>query len=105
MLVETSVKKPLIVFVVFTILTLGGIISYNSLSLDLLPSIEMSVLTVQTIYPGAGSAEVETSVTRKIEDALSSLENLNTLMSTSMEIFSTAYLHKASLYKILIFAA
>jgi len=87
-LVETSVKKPLIIFVVFIVLTLGGIICYSSLNLNLLPGIEMPVLTVQTIYPGAGSAEVETSVTKKIEDALSSLENLHKLSSMSMESFS-----------------
>ena len=87
-MVETSVKKPLIILVVFIILTLGGIICYRSLNLNLLPSIEMPVLTVQTIYPGAGSAEVETSVTKKIEDALSSLENLHKISSMSMESYS-----------------
>ena len=87
-MIELSVKKPLIVLVVFTVLTLGGIICYNSLNLNLLPSIEMPVLIVQTVYPGAGSAEVETSVTKKIEDALSSLQNLHKLSSTSMERFS-----------------
>jgi len=87
-IVETSVKRPLLIVVVFTILTLGGIICYSSLNLNLLPSIEVPVLTVQTIYPGAGSAEVETSVTKKIEDALSSLENLNKISSISMESYS-----------------
>ena len=43
------------------------------------------MLTVQTIYPGAGASEVETSVTKKIEDALSTLENLKKISSTSME--------------------
>jgi len=47
------------------------------------------MLTVNTIYPGAGPAEVETSVTKKIEDALSSLENLNLITSLSMESFSS----------------
>jgi HAE1 family hydrophobic/amphiphilic exporter-1 len=88
MIVETSIKRPLLIVVIFTILTLGGIMSYNSLNLNLLPKIDLPVLLVQTIYPGAGSAEVETSVTRKIEDALSSLENLNQISSISMESFS-----------------
>ena len=88
-MIETSIKKPLIVLVVFTILTLGGIICYSSLSLSFLPGVDLPMLTVQTIYPGAGSAEVETSVTKKIEDALSSLENLNSISSISMEGFSS----------------
>ena len=84
-LVETSLKKPLLIAVVFIALTLGGIISYTQLNLNLLPKIEAPVITVQTIYPGAGASEVETSVTKKIEDALSTLENLRKITSTSME--------------------
>ena len=84
-IVETSIKKPLIIGVIFTLLTIGGIISYTNLNLNLMPKFEVPMLTVQTIYPGAGASEVETSVTKKIEDALSTLENLKKISSTSME--------------------
>lgn len=84
-IVETSIKKPLIIAVIFTLLTLGGLLSFNMLNLNLLPKFELPVLTVQTIYPGAGASEVETSVTKKIEDALSTVENLKKISSTSME--------------------
>jgi len=84
-IVETSIKKPLIIAVIFTLLTLGGLLSFNMLNLNLLPKFELQMLTVQTIYPGAGASEVETSVTKKIEDALSTLENLKKISSTSME--------------------
>src|ERR1035437_3133404 len=84
-IVETSIKKPLIIGVIFTLLTLGGLISFNQLNLNLLPKFEMPILTVQTVYPGAGASEVETTVTKKIEDALSTLENLKKISSTSME--------------------
>jgi len=84
-IVETSLKKPLLITVIFTVLTLGGFISYIQLNLNLLPKMEPPILTVQTIYPGAGASEVETSVTKKIEDALSSLENLKKISSTSLE--------------------
>ena len=87
-IVETSLKKPLLIAVVFIVLTLGGIISYTQLNLNLLPKLEAPVVTVQTIYPGAGASEVETSVTKKMEDALSSLENLKKITSTSMESVS-----------------
>jgi HAE1 family hydrophobic/amphiphilic exporter-1 len=88
-IVETSIKKPLIIAVIFTLLTLGGLLSFNMLNLNLLPKFELQMLTVQTIYPGAGASEVETSVTKKIEDALSTLENLKKISSTSMEGVST----------------
>jgi len=84
-IVETSIKKPLIIAVIFTLLTLGGLLSFNMLNLNLLPKFELPILTVQTIYPGAGASEVETSVTKKIEDALSTVENLKKISSTSME--------------------
>ncbi len=84
-IVETSIKKPLLILVVFTVLTLGGLISYNMLNLNLLPKFELPMLTIATVYPGAGASEVETSVTKKIEDALSTLENLKKISSTSKE--------------------
>ena len=84
-IVETSLKKPLLIAVVFVVLALGGIISYTQLNLNLLPKLDAPVITVQTVYPGAGASEVETSVTKKIEDAISSLENLKKITSTSME--------------------
>jgi len=84
-IIETSIKRPLLILVVFTALVLGGLFSYTMLNLNLLPSFETPMLTVQTVYPGAGAAEVETSVTKKMEDALSTLENLKKISSTSME--------------------
>ena len=84
-IVETSIKKPLIIGVIFTLLALGGLISFKQLNLNLLPKFELPMLTIQTVYPGAGASEVETTVTKKIEDALSTLENLKKISSTSME--------------------
>ncbi|MDR2963417.1 MAG: efflux RND transporter permease subunit [Bacteroidales bacterium] len=84
-IIESSIKRPLVVVVIFTLLTLGGVLCYNLLNLNLLPSIDVPVISIVTAYPGAGAAEVETSVTRHIEDAVSSLENLSQLSSTSRE--------------------
>lgn len=84
-IIETSLKRPLLILVVFTVLAIGGLVSYNLLNLNILPKFELSILTIQTVYPGAGASEVETSVTKKIEDALSTLENLKKISSTSLE--------------------
>ena len=84
-IVETSIKKPLLIVVIFTVLTLGGLVCYNLLNLNLMPKYELPVMTVITVYPGASASEVETSVTKKIEDALSTLENLRKINSTSQE--------------------
>lgn len=87
-IVETSIKRPLLIAVIFTILTLGGLVCYSLLNLNLLPKIELPTITIVTVYPGASASEVETSVTKKIEDALSTVENLNKISSISQEATS-----------------
>lgn len=82
---EISIKRPALVIVVFTVLSILGLMSYKQLTYNLLPKFEAPVVSVVTLYPGAAAGEVETSVTKKIEDALSSLENLDRIQSTSQE--------------------
>jgi hydrophobic/amphiphilic exporter-1 (mainly G- bacteria), HAE1 family len=82
---EISIKRPALVIVVFTVLGILGLISYSKLSYNLLPKFEAPVMSILTVYPGAAAGEVETSVTKKIEDALSGLENLDRIQSTSQE--------------------
>ncbi|MCD0487589.1 efflux RND transporter permease subunit [Pedobacter sp. MC2016-14] len=82
---EIAVKRPLLIIVVFTVLFIFGIQSYFKLNYNLLPKLEISTVSVSTVYPGAAAAEVETSVTRKLEDAFSSIEGLDKINSTSQE--------------------
>ncbi|WP_069659330.1 efflux RND transporter permease subunit [Arcticibacter eurypsychrophilus] len=86
---EISIKRPTIVVVLFTVLTILGYISYRSLSYELLPKFSPSVVSVTTIYPGASPSEVENTVTKKIEDAVSSMENIKKLNATSYESLSS----------------
>lgn len=82
---EISIKRPSIIIVLFIILTLGGIFSYTQLGYELVPKFEVNVITVQTVYPGASPTEVESSVTKKIEDAVASMESIKKIESTSLE--------------------
>lgn len=86
---EISIKRPSIVIVVFTLLILGGIFSYTQLGYDLIPKFTVNVISITTTYPGASPSEVENTVTRKIEDAVSSLENIKKLEAKSFESVST----------------
>lgn len=74
--------------VVFTALALFGIISYAALSYELLPKFSPGVITISTVYPGASPGEVENTVTKKVEDAVASLENIKKLDATSYESLS-----------------
>ena len=69
----------LIVFILF-----GGLAFFN-MSLDLLPNIDIPYVSIQTIYAGAGPKEIETQITKRIEDAVSSISNIDQMTSFSME--------------------
>jgi HAE1 family hydrophobic/amphiphilic exporter-1 len=87
-LAEISIKRPTLVIVLFIILTLGGLFSYSNLAYELIPKFEMNVVTISTVYPGASPGEVENTVTKKIEDAVSSLELVKKVESKSYESLS-----------------
>lgn len=89
---EVAIKRPLLVTTIFTVLILFGVISYQQLSYNLLPKFEANVISVATVYRGAAADEVETNVTKRIEDALSSLEGLDRIKSTSQEGVSSVVL-------------
>ncbi|HQF41595.1 MAG TPA: efflux RND transporter permease subunit [Ignavibacteriaceae bacterium] len=82
---ELSIKRPVYVIVLFLLLTVLGILSYNSLSAEQMPKFSPPILNIQIIYPGASPSEVENSLTRKVEDALSSMEGIDQLQSYSFE--------------------
>ena len=82
---ELSIKRPTLIVVIFAILTFLGVISFFSLNYELLPKYSEPVLVVVTSYPGASPSEVENSVTKKIEDAVSSLQDIDNIQSTSYE--------------------
>jgi hydrophobic/amphiphilic exporter-1 (mainly G- bacteria), HAE1 family len=84
-LTELAIKRPTLVVVVFTVLGLLGITYYTKLNYDLIPKLSIPVISVSTIYPGASANEVESSVTKVLEDALASLENVKSMESTSQE--------------------
>lgn len=88
-LAEVSIKRPTLVIVLFTVLILGGLLSYSSLNYELLPKFSPSVVSVTTVYPGASPSEVENTVSKKIEDAVSSMENIKKLDTRSFESVSS----------------
>lgn len=87
-LAEVSIKRPSLVIVVLALMIIGGLFSYSQLSYELIPKMEIKVVTVATVYPGASPAEVESTVSRKVEDAVSKLEGVKKIMSKSYESLS-----------------
>ncbi|MFT4062484.1 MAG: efflux RND transporter permease subunit [Edaphocola sp.] len=84
-LTELAITRPLLITVIFVILILFGAISYKSLNYNLLPKFDAPIVSVITTYRGASAEEIETTVTKQIEDAVSSLEGIDKINSQSME--------------------
>jgi len=84
-LTSTAIKRPTLIVVIFSVLALLGVASYFTIGYELLPKMSKQIITITTSYPGAAPTEVENSVTKKVEDAVSSLEKLDNIKSQSFE--------------------
>jgi Cation/multidrug efflux pump len=84
-IVKLSVIRPTVVVVFCAVLLYFGMSAYSRLPQELMPNIEIPAIVVTVEYPGAGAYEVESSVTKRLEDALSSLEGLDNIKSISMQ--------------------
>ncbi len=87
-LTEIAIKRPSFILVIFITLAVLGIFGYQNLKYELLPKMNWPVITINTAYPGASPTEVENNVTKKLEDALSTLEKVKTIQANSFEGFS-----------------
>ena len=88
MLIKGSVKKPFTVLVVVVLVLLLGFVSVTRMTPDLLPSINLPYVMVMTSYPGASPEEVEEIVTKPVEQALATVENVESISSVSAEHYS-----------------
>jgi len=70
---------------IFLAVIILGAFSLTRLSIDLLPDVEMPAVSVLTTWPGASASDVETEVTKHIEDQLTMVNNLDTLTSKSLD--------------------
>ncbi len=84
-LTQVSIQRPAFITMVFTALAVLGIFSYSQMGVDLLPKMDWPMVSVVTVYPGAGPKEIETTVAKPIEEALASLNGLKHLRSFSNE--------------------
>jgi HAE1 family hydrophobic/amphiphilic exporter-1 len=82
---DLSIKQPVLATMLSVSLVVLGIYSYRELSVDLFPDIEIPVLTVQTLYPGASPQTVEREVTRRIEESLNTISGVRHISSTTTE--------------------
>jgi len=80
-----SIERPTLLAVFYILIVLSGIYCFFSLSYELVPQFNPPVITVVTVYPGASPKEVEQEVSIHLEDALASLEGIETITSNSRD--------------------
>lgn len=84
-LAEVSVKRPVTIIMVMLIIILLGSISLSRLPIDLLPKMDIPVSIVVTEYAGVGPQEIEKIITNPMEGAVATVENIDTVSSTTTE--------------------
>ncbi|MDO5323003.1 MAG: efflux RND transporter permease subunit [Clostridia bacterium] len=96
MLAKFSVKKPYTVIVGIILVIALGVISFQNMTTDLLPSMDLPYVIVYTSYVGATPERVESDVTRPLEAAFATLTDVNNISSTSSENLSLVVLEYAN---------
>ncbi len=84
-LADLSVKRPVLISMFIGAIILFGIIAFLSLPLNFLPNIEFPFVVIQTVYPGANPEQIETQITKKIEDSISTISGINYVNSYSLD--------------------
>ncbi len=84
-----SIRRPVPAIVLFSVLTLLGVISFMTLPVTRFPNIDIPLVSVTVVQSGAAPAELETQVTKEIEDALANITGVKHIMSTITDGMST----------------
>jgi HAE1 family hydrophobic/amphiphilic exporter-1 len=83
-----AINRPITILMAVMALIIFGIKSYTSMPLALFPNVDFPIVTIQTVYPGADAKTVESKITDKIEEAVSGINGIDKLNSTSYESLS-----------------
>jgi HAE1 family hydrophobic/amphiphilic exporter-1 len=84
-LAKLCIKRPVFATMLILAFIVSGIFAYFSLGVDRMPKIDAPFVMVTVVNPGASPEEVETEITKKIEDAVNSISGLDEISSTSSE--------------------
>ncbi|MEK7692188.1 MAG: efflux RND transporter permease subunit [Bdellovibrionota bacterium] len=82
---ELSIKRPIFITCIVLLMLAVGLVSMFKLPVDLFPNVTFPVVTISTVYPGAGPQEIETLVSKVFEDEISTLPGVKALRSINKE--------------------
>ncbi|MDD4671927.1 MAG: efflux RND transporter permease subunit [Bacteroidales bacterium] len=89
---KTAIDKPVTTLLIFVGVVIIGLFSLLRLPIDLFPELEPPFISVMTAYPGASASEIETNVTRLLENRLNAVDGLKELNSSSKDNMSMVFL-------------
>ncbi|MCG6912877.1 efflux RND transporter permease subunit, partial [bacterium BMS3Abin03] len=84
-LAKLSINRPVLTTVGISIFLIFGALAYFTLNLNLQPDVEIPYITIQTVYPGANPKEIETLITKKIEEVISTVSQIERIESYSLD--------------------
>lgn len=87
-MIKTSIKRPLTIIMVFLILIMFGAIGYTRMPADLMPKMDIPVLTIQTMWQGAGPEDVDEQISKKIDEKVSAVSKVKETQTISQESVS-----------------
>jgi hydrophobic/amphiphilic exporter-1 (mainly G- bacteria), HAE1 family len=90
---SASVKRPVTTILIFVGLMVMGIYSLTQLPVDLYPEMELPFVVIYTNYSGASASDIESNVTRPLENALNSVSKLKEITSTSSDATSVIFMN------------
>ncbi|MBR1630729.1 MAG: efflux RND transporter permease subunit, partial [Paludibacteraceae bacterium] len=85
---QSAINKPVTTVLIFVAIMIIGIFCYTQLPIDQFPEMDPPYVTVMTTYAGASANDIETNVTKLLENSLNSVDGLKELTSTSKDNFS-----------------
>lgn len=89
---DIAIQRPVFTTMIMLALAVFGVISFSNLGVDLFPKVEVPVITVLSVLPGADPNTVETTVSKPIEDVLSTISSIKHLHSTSGDSISQVFI-------------
>ena len=89
---KKAIDKPVTTLLIFVAVIVLGLYAFRQLPIDQFPEMDPPYITVMTTYPGASASEIETNVTRLVENSLNSVDHLKEMTSTSRDNMSMVML-------------
>ena len=85
---KTAINKPITTLLIFVAVVVMGLFSLTKLPIDQMPEMDVPFVSVMTTYPGSNGTEIETNVTKLLENSLNSVDHLKEITSTSKDNIS-----------------